>query len=114
MTITLNINGQPVNVTEGAMALDAINASGTYIPPLCKDPDMPAIGACRTCLVQIDGVRGFPASCSVPAQEGMAISTDHPLSVSRGSLMVPSSATAVRSLRRSHSCSAGPPSRRAS
>ncbi|MEE9534443.1 MAG: molybdopterin-dependent oxidoreductase, partial [Acidimicrobiia bacterium] len=78
MAITLNINDRSVSVPDGASVLDAINASGTYISQLCKDPDMPAIGACRTCLVQIDGTRGFPASCSVPAQEGMAVWTDTP------------------------------------
>ena len=65
-TITVTVDGQPVSVSAGASALDAINTAGVPISQLCKDADMPAIGACRTCLVQIDGVRGFPASCSVP------------------------------------------------
>jgi formate dehydrogenase alpha subunit len=78
MTITLSINDAAVEVPDGASVLDAINSSGTYISQLCKDPDMKAIGACRTCLVEIDGVRGFPASCSVPATDGMAVSTDTP------------------------------------
>ena len=39
---------------------------------------MKAIGACRTCLVEIEGTRGFPASCSVPARDGMVIRTDTP------------------------------------
>ena len=78
MTITLKINDQSVQVPDGASVLDAVNGSGTYISQLCKDPDMKPIGACRTCLVQIEGVRGFPASCSVPAQEGMEVSTDTP------------------------------------
>ncbi len=78
MTITLSIDGRDVAVPDGASVLDAVNASGAYISQLCKDPDMKAIGACRTCLVQIDGVRGFPASCSVPATDGMSVSTDTP------------------------------------
>ena len=78
MTITLSINGYPVEVVEGATVLDAINQSGTYISQLCKDPDMKAIGACRTCLVQIEGTRGYPASCAVPATEGMSVWTDTP------------------------------------
>ena len=57
MSITLNINDRAVEVPDGSSVLDAINTSGTYIPQLCKDPDMKAIGACRTCLVEIDGVR---------------------------------------------------------
>ena len=76
MTITLSINGKLVAVDDGASVLDAVNRSGTYIPQLCKDPDMKPIGACRTCLVQIEGMRGFPASCSTPAAEGMAIVTE--------------------------------------
>ena len=58
--ITLTVDGQPVSVPAGASALDAINTAGIPISQLCKDADMPAIGACRTCLVQIDGVRGIP------------------------------------------------------
>ncbi len=76
MTLTLSINGSDVAVPDGASVLDAVNASGTYISQLCKDPDMKPIGACRTCLVQIEGTRGFPASCSVPASDGMKVSTD--------------------------------------
>ena len=78
MTITLEINGTAVQAPDGASVLDAINRSGAYISQLCKDPDMNAIGACRTCLVQIDGQRGFPASCSVPATDGMKVWTDVP------------------------------------
>ncbi len=76
MSVTLSINGSSVTVKEGSSVLDAINQSGTYISQLCKDPDMKPIGACRTCLVNIDGMRGFPASCSVPAAEGMAVETE--------------------------------------
>ena len=75
MTITLKIDNNQVHVPDGATVLDAINASGTYISQLCKDPDMDAIGACRTCLVEIDGIRGLPASCSVPAADGMEVWT---------------------------------------
>lgn len=78
MTITLAINGHDVAVDEGASVLDAVNRSGTYISQLCKDPDMKPIGACRTCLVQIEGVRGYPASCAVPAADGMRVWTDTP------------------------------------
>ncbi len=78
MSIRLNINGILVEVGNGATVLDAINQSGTYISQLCKDPDMKPIGACRTCLVQIEGTRGYPASCAVPVTEGMSVWTDTP------------------------------------
>ena len=78
MTITLAVNGYELEVHDGASVLDAINQSGSYIPQLCKDPDMKPIGACRTCLVQIEGLRGYPASCGQPAADGMRIWTDTP------------------------------------
>ena len=81
MALKLYVNGREVEVDEGSSVLDAVNVSGVYISQLCKDPDMKAIAACRTCLVQIDGVRGFPASCSVPAADGMHVSTDSPESM---------------------------------
>ena len=74
--ITLTVDGHRIEVPRGSSVLDAINASGIYVPQLCKDPDMKPIGACRTCLVQIDGTRGFPASCSVPAAQGAVVRTD--------------------------------------
>ena len=74
--MNLTGDGIPVTVPPGASALDAINTAGVPISRLCQDADLPATGVCRTCPVQIDGGRGFPASCSVPAAEGMAIRTD--------------------------------------
>jgi predicted molibdopterin-dependent oxidoreductase YjgC len=62
-------------VPEGATVLDAVSAAGAHEPHLCKDPDQAPIGACRTCLVQVEGQRGFPASCYLPARDGMAVAT---------------------------------------
>ena len=76
MTIHLILDGQKVDIEEGQSVLDVINSSGTYIPQLCKDPDMKPIGACRTCIVEIEGVRGMPASCSTPAINGMVVDTN--------------------------------------
>ena len=73
--VNLYVNGKSVQVNQSDSVLDAINLSGTFIPQLCKDPDMKPIGACRTCLVQIDGIKGFPASCSTPISDGMSVST---------------------------------------
>ena len=78
MTITLRIDGSNVRVPDGSSVLDAVNSSGVYVPQLCKDPDMKPIGACRTCLVEVEGVRGFPASCSLPAADGMEVRTGTP------------------------------------
>ena len=76
--VHVTVDGRSVEVAEGRSVLDAINASGAFIPQLCKDPDGKVLGACRTCLVKIEGQRGFPASCSTPATEGMVISTSAP------------------------------------
>ena len=78
MTITLAINGQDVEVPDGSSVLDAVNVSGAYVPQLCKDPDMGPNAACRTCLVEVEGARGFPASCTMPAAPGMSVRTDAP------------------------------------
>src|SRR6267143_1120936 len=74
----LAIDGRPVEVPAGATVLDAVNAPGTPLPQLCKDPDRSPLGACRTCLVQVEGQRGTPAACHLPARDGMAVSTTHP------------------------------------
>ena len=81
MTITLSINGKQVTVDDGSTVLDAINRSGSYISQLCKDPDMKPIGACRTCLVQIEGMRGLPAS----SLRSRRARNEHPYRDRRGS-----------------------------
>jgi formate dehydrogenase alpha subunit len=76
--LSVSVDDQLIEVPVGASALDAINVAGIYIPQLCKDPDQKARGACRTCLVQIDGLRGFPASCTTPCTPGMQIAVNSP------------------------------------
>lgn len=77
-TVTLTVDGMAVTVPTGATVLDAVNRLGLPLPQLCKDPDRPALGACRSCLVKVDGTRGFPASCHLPARQGMIVYTDDP------------------------------------
>ncbi len=76
--VTVTVDGISVAVPPTASVLDAINAARVYVPQLCKDPDQPPRGACRTCLVQIEGTRGFPASCTTPCAPGMHISVNSP------------------------------------
>jgi len=78
MVLRLTIDGRAVEVAGGATVLDAVNRLGLPLPQLCKDPDRPPLGACRTCLVQVEGQRGFPASCHLPARDGMVVRTDTP------------------------------------
>src|SRR5213594_4902547 len=74
----LTIDDRIVELLEGATVLDGVNRLGIPLPQLCKDPDRAPLGACRTCLVHVEGQRGLPASCHLPAREGMVVSTEHP------------------------------------
>ena len=69
------LDGRQVVVAETATVLDAALAAGIEIPHLCKDADQPPIGACRTCLVEVEGGRGFPASCHTPVLDDMVVRT---------------------------------------
>jgi predicted molibdopterin-dependent oxidoreductase YjgC len=75
---SLTVDGQRVEVPDGAYLLEALQAAGKYIPSLCRNPGTRPLGACRTCLVAVDGQRGLPAACSLPAREGMAVRTSGP------------------------------------
>src|SRR5207248_11042156 len=74
----LSIAGRRVELPQGATVLDGVNRLGIPLPQLCKDPDRPPLGACRTCLVHVEGQRGLPASCHLPARDGMVVATEHP------------------------------------
>ena len=74
----LLVDDRPVELDSGGTVLDAVNRLGVSLPQLCKDPDRAPLGACRTCLVHVEGMRGTPAACHLPAREGMIVSTTHP------------------------------------
>jgi formate dehydrogenase alpha subunit len=76
--VKLTIDGRGVEVEAGATVLDAVNRLEVPLPQLCKDPDCPPLGACRTCLVHVEGMRGVPAACHLPARDGMVVDTQHP------------------------------------
>lgn len=78
---TLIVDDRRVDVAPGETVLDAVNRLGIRLSQLCKDPDRPPLGACRTCLVHVDGMRGTPAACHLPARDGMVVSTTHPEAV---------------------------------
>jgi len=75
-TISLTINGRQVVATKGATVLEAALSAGIYIPTLCYDPDLKPYGACRLCVVEIEGMRGLVSSCTTPATEGMVVHTE--------------------------------------
>ena len=73
--ITLTIDGREVTVPQGTSVLRAAAVNGDKIPSLCASDCLQAFGSCRLCLVEIDGMRGTPASCTTPATNGMAVHT---------------------------------------
>jgi len=74
----LKIDGKEVEVPPGIMVKDAAKRAGIRIPGLCDHPELEPYGGCRLCLVEIDGIRGYPSSCTTPVSEGMAVRTDTP------------------------------------
>jgi hypothetical protein len=74
--ININIDGNDVTVPEGTTVLEAAREAGIYVPTLCNHPDLPPYGACRLCICEIEGMRGYPTSCTLPATDGMKVRTD--------------------------------------
>ena len=74
-SVTLTIDGRRVTVAEGTSILRAASENGTEIPKLCATDMLDAFGACRLCLVEIEGRPGTPASCTTPVAEGMVVHT---------------------------------------
>jgi len=74
-TVTLDIDGKSVTVPEGTSILRAAGQTDIDIPSLCATDSLKAFGSCRLCLVEIDGRKGTPASCTTPAENGMTVTT---------------------------------------
>lgn len=74
----LTINGRPVTVEEGTTVLEACRSADIYVPTLCHDPAIEPYGACRLCIVKVEGLRGLPTACTTPATDGMKITTEDP------------------------------------
>lgn len=74
--VTLEIDGSPVTVPAGTSVMRAAMEVGTQIPKLCATDSLEAFGSCRLCLVEIEGRRGTPASCTTPAEPGMKVTTE--------------------------------------
>ncbi len=76
MSVTLTINGQKITAPNGSTILDAAKLAGVYIPTLCHHPDLSNVGACRMCVVEVEGARGLQTSCTTPAADGMVVKTE--------------------------------------
>jgi formate dehydrogenase major subunit len=74
-TVTLEIDGIPVTVPAGTSVMRASALAGINVPKLCATDSLEPFGSCRLCLVEIDGRRGTPASCTTPVEAGMKVHT---------------------------------------
>ncbi len=76
--VTLNIDGVDVTVPEGTSIMHAAQLSGVTVPKLCATDSLEPFGSCRLCLVEIEGRRGYPASCTTPVAPGIKVKTQTP------------------------------------
>lgn len=76
--IKLTIDGQTVQVEPGTTVLQASRQAGIKIPTLCHEEQLSSPGACRLCVVEIEGMRNLPASCVTQATQGMVVYTSSP------------------------------------
>jgi NADH-quinone oxidoreductase subunit G len=75
--VTFELNGRTVSAPAGTMLVDAAYAAGVEIPIFCYEPRLgPPIGACRMCLVEIEGMRGLQTACSTPVTQDLVVRTD--------------------------------------
>ena len=73
--ITLEIDGVNVTVPAGTSVMRASTIAGVNVPKLCATDSLEAFGSCRVCLVEIEGRKGYPASCTTPVENGMKVKT---------------------------------------
>ncbi len=73
--VALTIDGVDVTVPEGTSVLRAAAEAGINVPKLCASDNLEAFGSCRLCVVEIEGRRGTPASCTTPVAPGMVVHT---------------------------------------
>jgi NADH dehydrogenase/NADH:ubiquinone oxidoreductase subunit G len=76
--VSLTINGNPVTGREGATILEIARENGIDIPTLCYLKDFSPVGACRLCVVEVEGSRTLVGSCHTPVTAGMVVQTHSP------------------------------------
>src|SRR6202050_2106505 len=76
--VTLEIDGHPVTVPDGTSIMRAAAVAGVRVPKLCATDTLKAFGSCRLCLVEIEGRKGYPASCTTTVAAGVRIQTPPP------------------------------------
>ena len=80
--VEFDLNGRRVHAPPGTMLVDAAHANGVEIPIFCYEPRIgPPLGACRMCLVEVEGMRGLQTACSTPVSQDMVVHTKSDLAV---------------------------------
>ena len=74
--VTVTIDGAAITVPAGTSVMRAAALVGHKIPKLCATDSLEPFGSCRLCLVEVDGMRGYPASCTTPVRDAMVIRTE--------------------------------------
>src|SRR5438445_10233714 len=74
-TVTVEVDGRPVTVPDGTSVMRAAALAGVKVPKLCATDTLKAFGSCRLCLVEIEGRKGYPASCTTTVAAGMKLRT---------------------------------------
>ena len=88
--VKLTINDQSVTVPEGTTIMQAARKVGIEIPHLCYLKDINDIGACRVCVVEMEGMEKLITACNTPAEDGMVIYTNSPRARATRKINVPS------------------------
>ena len=73
--VSLSVDGLQVTVPAGSSVMQAAAGANIKVPKLCATDSLDAFGSCRVCLVEIEGRKGYPASCTTEAEEGMIVNT---------------------------------------
>jgi formate dehydrogenase major subunit len=76
--VCVEVDGVAVTVPAGTSVMRAAAEAGLAVPKLCATDSLQAFGSCRLCLVEIDGRKGTPASCTTPVEPGMVVHTQTP------------------------------------
>jgi predicted molibdopterin-dependent oxidoreductase YjgC len=71
----ITIDNQKIEVKQGMTILDAAEKNNIYIPHLCSHPELTSYGGCRLCIVEVEGMKGYPTACTAKVQEGMKVRT---------------------------------------
>jgi predicted molibdopterin-dependent oxidoreductase YjgC len=76
--VKVRIDGEVIAATTGQTILEVARANDKYIPALCYMEGLSAVGACRLCMVEVQGVARLLPACTTPVQEGLAVDTTSP------------------------------------